>query len=131
MAQARDQGGRADATLSVAAWLKAELAALPPPSLVFAGASDFLPDNSHVPPGKPRPVHVLRRGDIHQPGKPAAPGTLSCRRRSARAICRRADGRRIGPPRGPGALDHRPPEPARPGGRSSIGSGTGISGGGW
>ena len=62
----------------LAAWLKVELAALPPQDLVFAAASDFLPDASHVPPGKPRPVHVLRRGDIHQPGKPAMPGTLSC-----------------------------------------------------
>ena len=63
---------------NLAAWLKVELAALPPPALVFAAASDFLPDNSHVPPGKPRPVHMLKRGDIHQPGKAAVPGTVSC-----------------------------------------------------
>jgi hypothetical protein len=63
---------------NLAAWLKVELAALPPQDLVFAAASDFLPDASHVPPGKPRPVHVLRRGDIRQPGKPALPGTLGC-----------------------------------------------------
>jgi len=62
----------------LAAWLKLELAALPPQALVFAGASDFLPDNSHVPPGKPRDVYVLKRGDIHQPGKPAGPGSLAC-----------------------------------------------------
>jgi Protein of unknown function (DUF1553)/Protein of unknown function (DUF1549)/Planctomycete cytochrome C len=62
----------------VAMLLKADLAALPPPSLIFAGASDFLPDGSHVPPGKPRPVHLLKRGDINQPGKQAAPGTVSC-----------------------------------------------------
>ncbi len=62
----------------LAAWLKVELAALPPQALVFAAASDFLPDNSHVPPGKPRPVHLLKRGDIHQPGKAAVPGTVSC-----------------------------------------------------
>jgi Protein of unknown function (DUF1553)/Protein of unknown function (DUF1549)/Planctomycete cytochrome C len=62
----------------LAPWLQVELAALPPPSLVYAAASDFLPDASHVPPGSPRPVHVLRRGDIHQPGKPAVPGSLSC-----------------------------------------------------
>jgi hypothetical protein len=61
-----------------AAWLKVELAALPPPSLVFAGASDFLPDNSHVPPGKPREVRVLNRGDIHHPGKETGPGALAC-----------------------------------------------------
>ncbi len=62
----------------LAAWIKAELHALPPQSLVFAAASDFAPDNSHVPPGKPRPVNLLKRGDIRQPGKPAIPGTISC-----------------------------------------------------
>ena len=62
----------------LAAWLKAELAALAPQAMVFAAASDFQPDNSHVPPGKPRPVHVLKRGDIHQPGTAAVPGTVSC-----------------------------------------------------
>jgi hypothetical protein len=62
----------------LAAWLKAELTALPPQALVFAAASDFVPDNSHVPPGKPRPVHLLKRGDIRQQGKAAVPGTVSC-----------------------------------------------------
>jgi hypothetical protein len=60
------------------AWLQAEVAALPPQSLVFAAASDFLPDAGHKPPGGPRPVYVLARGDIHSPGKPAAPGALTC-----------------------------------------------------
>ncbi len=67
---------RRDPTL--AGWLKAELAALPPQSLVFAAAAEFEPDAGHKPPGAPRPVHVLRRGDIQQPGQPAVPGTLSC-----------------------------------------------------
>jgi hypothetical protein len=61
----------------VAAWIKAELASLPPQTPVFAAASDFVADGSHVPPGKPRAVHVLRRGDIRQPGKAAVPGALS------------------------------------------------------
>jgi len=61
-----------------AGWLKAELAALPPQSLVFAGASDFLPDAGHKPPGAPRPVWILTRGDIHSPARPAVPGTLAC-----------------------------------------------------
>src|SRR5262249_17285731 len=60
------------------AWLQADLGALPPQQLVFAGASEFAPDAGHKPPGGPRPVHVLRRGDIHQPGPAAQPGTLSC-----------------------------------------------------
>jgi Protein of unknown function (DUF1553)/Protein of unknown function (DUF1549)/Planctomycete cytochrome C len=61
-----------------AGWLAAELGALPPPKLVFAAASDFAPDAGHKPPGGPRPVHLLRRGDIHQPGAIASPGTIAC-----------------------------------------------------
>jgi len=63
---------------ALAGWLKAELAALPPQNLVFAAAAEFEPDAGHKPPVAPRPVHVLRRGDIHEPGKAAVPGTLSC-----------------------------------------------------
>jgi hypothetical protein len=74
-AEVKQAGGSNPAILG---WLQAELAALPPQQLVFAAAADFLPDASHRPPGGPRPVHILRRGDIHQPGKPAVAGTLSC-----------------------------------------------------
>ncbi len=63
---------------SLSAWLGAELSALPPQRLVFAAASEFAPDAGHKPPGSPRPVHMLRRGDIHQPGETAAPGSLTC-----------------------------------------------------
>jgi hypothetical protein len=55
-----------------------ELATLPPPRLVYAAASDFAPDGSHRPPGGPRPVRVLRRGDIQKPGAAAVPGSLAC-----------------------------------------------------
>jgi hypothetical protein len=58
--------------------LESQLAALPPVQFVYAGASDFAPDASHKPPGGPRPVHLLRRGDIHQPGPAASPGALTC-----------------------------------------------------
>src|SRR5205823_6295730 len=62
--------------------LKAEvtrkLAALPKPETVFAGASDFVPDGSLKPAIAPRPVHLLKRGDISKPGELAAPGALSC-----------------------------------------------------
>ncbi len=73
-------GARTAATTSpgLAAWIKAELAALPPQSLVFAAASDFAPDAGHKPPGGPRPVNILKRGDIHTPGKPATAGALHC-----------------------------------------------------
>jgi Protein of unknown function (DUF1553)/Protein of unknown function (DUF1549)/Planctomycete cytochrome C len=61
-----------------ATWIKAELAALPPQSLIFAAASDFLPDAGHTPPGGARGVSVLRRGDIYFPMKTASPGALGC-----------------------------------------------------
>ena len=55
-----------------------ELAALPKPSLVYAAASDFEPDGGHKPAGMPRPVQMLKRGDITKPIEGARPGTLSC-----------------------------------------------------
>jgi hypothetical protein len=54
------------------------LATLPKPSLVYAAASDFEPDGGHKPAGKPRAVHVLKRGDINRPQEAAQPGALSC-----------------------------------------------------
>jgi hypothetical protein len=56
----------------------AELAALPPPALVYAATHDFAPDGGHKPSPAPRPVHVLKRGDIRKPGPLAKPGALSC-----------------------------------------------------
>ena len=58
--------------------LDKELAALPVPKLVYSGTSTYAPDNSFRPAGGPRPVHLLKRGDIHKPGPLAVPGTLSC-----------------------------------------------------
>ena len=58
--------------------LELQLRKLPPRQHVYAAASEFAPDGSHRPFGKPRPVHLLRRGDIHQPGKVAESGTLGC-----------------------------------------------------
>ena len=55
-----------------------QLAALPRPQVVFAGASDFVPDGSFKPAMTPRPVHLLKRGDINKPGEVATPGALSC-----------------------------------------------------
>ncbi len=58
--------------------LSAELAALPPPSLVYSGSNDFQPDGSFKPAATPRPIHVLKRGDVRQPGEVAQPGALAC-----------------------------------------------------
>jgi cytochrome c553 len=55
-----------------------KLAALPKPAMVYAVASDFEARGNFKPAIKPRPVNVLRRGDIRQPIAPASPGALSC-----------------------------------------------------
>lgn len=60
--------------------LDAELAQLPAPQMVYAAASEFKGGNNFrpAPLGMPRPVHVLRRGDIHQPLAEATPAALAC-----------------------------------------------------
>jgi hypothetical protein len=58
--------------------LDCDLAALPAPKLVYAAAHDFKPDGNFKPSPTPRPVQLLRRGDIHQPMEEAQPGALSC-----------------------------------------------------
>ncbi len=58
--------------------IDAVLARLPPPSYVYAVATDFEPDGGLKPPPGPRPIHVLKRGDIRQPLDEAAPGSLGC-----------------------------------------------------
>jgi hypothetical protein len=58
--------------------LDEQVAALPPPQFVYAIASDFEAKGNFKPAKKPRPVEVLRRGDIRQPLEPAGPGALSC-----------------------------------------------------
>jgi mono/diheme cytochrome c family protein len=54
-----------------------ELAALPKPKLVYAGARDFAADGTHRPVATPRPVFELRRGDILKPGDQAKPGAMN------------------------------------------------------
>lgn len=65
-------------------WLEqhwaAELAALPPQQKVYAGTSRFEPDGSFRPATSPRPVHLLKRGEIGQRGEqvpPAAPSLVA------------------------------------------------------
>ena len=55
-----------------------QMAALPPPSLVYAAANDFKPDGNFRPAKTPRPIHVLYRGDISKPREEATPGALAC-----------------------------------------------------
>ena len=55
-----------------------DLAALPPPSKVYGGTTDFAADGNFTPARGVRPVFVLKRGDVTQPGEAAVPGGLSC-----------------------------------------------------
>jgi mono/diheme cytochrome c family protein len=57
-----------------------ELKAFPKPDLVYAGAvhtgsSNFI--GTGPTGGRPRPIHVLARGQVTTPGKPVGPGALS------------------------------------------------------
>jgi len=56
----------------------AQLMALPPEQLVYAGTSEFRPQGSFKPASGCRAVHVLRRGNIKEPGESVAPGALPC-----------------------------------------------------
>ncbi len=55
-----------------------DLAALPAAAKVYAAASNFTQDGSHKPTATPRPVHVLKRGDIRREGPLAEPSSISC-----------------------------------------------------
>lgn len=54
------------------------LAALPEPQSVYCGTNRFKPSGGLVPATGPRPVHVLKRGEINSPGALAEPGALKC-----------------------------------------------------
>jgi len=55
-----------------------QLAALPVPSKVFSVSRDFAAAGNFKPAKNPRPVHVLKRGNIDTPLEEAQPGALSC-----------------------------------------------------
>jgi hypothetical protein len=63
--------------------LKAEnqsaLDALPAPQFVYAVTRDFPADGENFKPSpKPRPIHLLARGDLSRPGELVGPGTIGC-----------------------------------------------------
>lgn len=58
--------------------LEAEIEELPDPQWIYAAAADFEADGGLHPPPGPRPVFVLRRGDIQSPMEEAQAGSLSC-----------------------------------------------------
>src|SRR5207253_3720420 len=54
--------------------IKSELAALPPPQLVYAASHDFAPEGSFKPANPIRPVYLLARGDVKRPKDLMSPG---------------------------------------------------------
>ncbi len=58
--------------------LKTNVSALPEPRLVYAASSDFKTEGSFAPPGAPRPVYLLKRGDVKRPGPLMSAGALAC-----------------------------------------------------
>jgi mono/diheme cytochrome c family protein len=55
-----------------------KLAALPPQQMVYAAATDFKAEGNHRPTeGKPREIHVLRRGEIRSPAELVGPGAVA------------------------------------------------------
>ena len=55
-----------------------QLGALPKPKMVFAAAKDFTPQSNFTPAKVPRPIYVLKRGDVTRLGDLVGPGTMSC-----------------------------------------------------
>ncbi|HKB04083.1 MAG TPA: DUF1549 domain-containing protein, partial [Gemmataceae bacterium] len=55
-----------------------QFAALPKPEHVYAATTEFDPLGNFKPPRGPRPVHMLRRGEVTKAGAEAKPGALSC-----------------------------------------------------
>jgi hypothetical protein len=75
---AGEKAARAELDRDLAS-VQAALAALPPPGTcyvgaVHSGAGAFL--GTGASGGKPRPIHVLARGDVLKPGKEVEPGAL-------------------------------------------------------
>lgn len=56
-----------------------QLAALPSPGMVYAAATHFASTGGFMPTnGKPRPIHVLKRGSEKNPLREVGPGTVAC-----------------------------------------------------
>jgi hypothetical protein len=58
--------------------IEESLSRLPKPEWVYAAASRFAPQGSFRPAEGPRPIHLLRRGDVRAKGELVEAGTLSC-----------------------------------------------------
>lgn len=58
--------------------LERKLAELPKPEMIYAGTNQFKQDGGFAPARAPRPIHLLKRGEITKPGAEVKPGSLSC-----------------------------------------------------
>src|SRR6185295_7032556 len=56
----------------------ADLKRLPPERLAYVGTPQFTASGSFKPAGKPRPISLLKRGDVKQPVREVQPGALGC-----------------------------------------------------
>lgn len=65
------------ATAVLAPRAQQQLAALPPQEKVYAAASVAENERGTIRFAEPREIHVLKRGDIDQPGRAVGPGALS------------------------------------------------------
>jgi len=81
---ALDSGKRTrEQKIELAAWflerkIQKELDALPKPRLVYAAANDFPTEAKFTPARTPRPIHLLKRGDVTKPAEEATPSGLAC-----------------------------------------------------
>ncbi|MCA8951056.1 MAG: DUF1553 domain-containing protein, partial [Planctomycetes bacterium] len=78
---AAERAGRSAATARLQ-FVEAELAALPPKSVVYAAAREFAADGAFTPPpeGRPRVVHRLERGEVSEPRELSVPGGVAALR---------------------------------------------------
>jgi hypothetical protein len=53
------------------------LAKLPRPQTVYAATHNFAANGSFIPAREPRPVHLLKRGDVKRPGEEMKPAGLA------------------------------------------------------
>jgi mono/diheme cytochrome c family protein len=58
--------------------IQQELDLLPRPRQVYAAANDFPAEAKFTPARAPRPIFLLKRGDVTKPGEAARPGGLRC-----------------------------------------------------
>jgi hypothetical protein len=56
--------------------LEHELASLPLQAHVYCGTNQFAADGSFRPAAAPRPIHVLKRGEVTKPGAVVVPGAV-------------------------------------------------------